>query len=725
MRFPIFVLIMFCCLTIITPMAEENNNFKQLQNSNLLKNSEGISEIQEENNDCLMGDRPTILMSFISGTESQLGTTYSICILLDFENAPIHSRHFQEFVRGHESWEINHRSADMGNILALENIGIYAGPALWGFENLYNVTDYAHNWYGFCDGEPSLYAECDKSSHEGSYLGFSQWTVPDDLDNELQVQPCTISMDNYGLGTNSTGSQFLITSTEFNQIQEEGTSHMRRFGQIIHGCENITILSEIEDLICFGPHCVTEDPNYDQENNAEFKILAKNNEMFSGHNPEFGFIGELNVHTTDSNFTLEYWTKNYSQGQLISKWTWGGWHLENTIMTNNKNTTTYTHDIHLNYGVNVYCIMLFFTDYSEKFDYFQWVDMEPYNLLLDESASCISITRVGELHQAIIEIPNGEYARYCSPMFGDSGPCFEVNLYFENSSRYSLTVNGEFMFQDVLNLENGKTHHIFYEWEYGISQELCLFSYDYSDNELIDCIDILILVASDDSDKDKIENSIDECPDTLFRVKNINLENTSNEEYSWVSLSDYLIVYNTNNSPYYNNYYAESWNHQIEGRMWEVSESAYDPNFPGCNKWQIDYDGDGISRGNETEYECDLTIDCDEDGVLDYIDTCPASDVFFSNITNDWRTSNFQLVEFYPNGCASNEIDSDGDGVTDNLDNCNNSTIGASVGFDGCEVKVIFEEDSSENEGVPGFSITLSLTSLLIATILFSRENII
>jgi len=175
--------------------------------------------------DCQTNNSSTILMNIIHGDSLENATsTHSICILLNFSSAPIHSENFKTHVT-----EGNYNLTHFHRII--NDFMIQGGD----FENNDGSGGYASNWYGYCNGQSSSDSNC-------SGDGQKAWTVPDEANNGLQHLPCTISMAKTSQ-PNTGGSQFFI-------IPEDSTpSHLNGlhtvFGEITEGCEHITTISEV------------------------------------------------------------------------------------------------------------------------------------------------------------------------------------------------------------------------------------------------------------------------------------------------------------------------------------------------------------------------------------------------------------------------------------------------------------------------------------------------
>ena len=175
--------------------------------------------------DCFTNNNSTIMMNIIHGDSLENAiSAYTICVLLNFTEAPIHSENFYTHVT-----EGNYNLTHFHRII--DDFMIQGGD----FENHDGTGGYAANWYGYCNGQASTDSAC-------SGEGYTAWTIPDEANNGLKHLPCTISMAKTSQ-PNTGGSQFFI-------IPEDSTpSHLNGvhtvFGEIIQGCEHVTTISEV------------------------------------------------------------------------------------------------------------------------------------------------------------------------------------------------------------------------------------------------------------------------------------------------------------------------------------------------------------------------------------------------------------------------------------------------------------------------------------------------
>ena len=95
---------------------------------------------------------------------------------------------------------------------------------------------YAAKWYGYCDGEAMDNAiDCAG--------GQTLYTIPDEADNGLIHNPCTISMAKKN-PANTGSSQFFLIPEDSTPDWLDGVHTV--FGDISDGCEHVTSISEVQ-----------------------------------------------------------------------------------------------------------------------------------------------------------------------------------------------------------------------------------------------------------------------------------------------------------------------------------------------------------------------------------------------------------------------------------------------------------------------------------------------
>ena len=144
-----------------------------------------------------------------------------IVIGLNAEMAPIHVDNFVKLAeRGEYDNVIFHRIID--------DFMIQGGD----FQNGDGTGGYAAEFYGYCDGN----AQDNPCNYE------SQYTIPDEADNGLVHDSCTISMAKTS-NPNTGGSQFFLIPEDSEPTHLDGVHTV--FGEITSGCNHVTAISEV------------------------------------------------------------------------------------------------------------------------------------------------------------------------------------------------------------------------------------------------------------------------------------------------------------------------------------------------------------------------------------------------------------------------------------------------------------------------------------------------
>ncbi len=162
----------------------------------------------------------TLTVSY-TPVNSQNAITVDIVIGLDAEAAPTHVDNFVKLAdRGEYNNVIFHRIID--------NFMIQGGD----FQNEDGTGGYAAEFYGYCDGN--------EQSNPCNYE--TQYTVPDEADNGLVHDSCTISMAKTS-NPNTGGSQFFLIPEDSEPSHLDGVHTV--FGTITSGCSYVTAISEV------------------------------------------------------------------------------------------------------------------------------------------------------------------------------------------------------------------------------------------------------------------------------------------------------------------------------------------------------------------------------------------------------------------------------------------------------------------------------------------------
>ena len=148
----------------------------------------------------------------------------TIVIELHPELAPKHVENFKTLVEdGSYDGTIFHR--------VIDDFMIQGGD----FTNGDGTGGHAGNFYDLCNGQPSNDPGCGTS-------GENAWTVPDEADNGLLHEPCTISMAKTS-AADTGGSQFFLIPSDSTPSWLDGVHTV--FGTLTEGCDDITTISEV------------------------------------------------------------------------------------------------------------------------------------------------------------------------------------------------------------------------------------------------------------------------------------------------------------------------------------------------------------------------------------------------------------------------------------------------------------------------------------------------
>jgi len=91
---------------------------------------------------------------------------------------------------------------------------------------------YAANWYGYCNGYEASPGDC----------GYEDWTLPDEVDNDLTHGSGTLAMAKTS-NPNTGGSQFYIVDDGSTPSHLDGIHTI--FGQVVSGMEHVNAISEV------------------------------------------------------------------------------------------------------------------------------------------------------------------------------------------------------------------------------------------------------------------------------------------------------------------------------------------------------------------------------------------------------------------------------------------------------------------------------------------------
>jgi len=166
----------------------------------------------------------TMQISYVpNGMTESDRTTANIVIDLYSAEAPNHVENFVDHSNsGNYDATVFHRIID--------NFMVQGGD----FESGTGSGGYAHNWYGYCDGE---------ASENSDSCAQQRWTVGDEANNGLTHQPGALSMAKTS-AANTGGSQFFIVPEDSNPTHLDGVHTV--FGKVSSGLSSVTDISEVE-----------------------------------------------------------------------------------------------------------------------------------------------------------------------------------------------------------------------------------------------------------------------------------------------------------------------------------------------------------------------------------------------------------------------------------------------------------------------------------------------
>ena len=144
----------------------------------------------------------------------------TVTIELYPDSAPIHVENFKLLVQnGDYDGTIFHR--------VIDDFMIQGGD----FTNGDGTGGHAAKWFGYCNGDNGVSeANCQETSY----------TIPDEADNGLDHEPCTISMAKTS-AANTGGSQFFLIPNDSTPSWLDGVHTV--FGEVTSGCEHVTAIS--------------------------------------------------------------------------------------------------------------------------------------------------------------------------------------------------------------------------------------------------------------------------------------------------------------------------------------------------------------------------------------------------------------------------------------------------------------------------------------------------
>ena len=156
----------------------------------------------------------------------------TVTIELYPDAAPVHVENFKLLVEnGDYDGTIFHRViGDNEQTAAFDPFMIQGGD----FTNGDGTGGHAAKWFGYCNGEAMTESECTQ--------GEIAYTIPDEADNGLIHEECTISMAKTS-AANTGGSQFFLIPKESEPSWLDGVHTV--FGKVTSGCDHVSNIAEV------------------------------------------------------------------------------------------------------------------------------------------------------------------------------------------------------------------------------------------------------------------------------------------------------------------------------------------------------------------------------------------------------------------------------------------------------------------------------------------------
>jgi len=168
----------------------------------------------------------------ISWSENGVEKSGKVTIELYPDAAPVHVENFKLLVQnGDYDGTIFHRViGDNDDTPAFDPFMIQGGD----FTNMDGSGGHAAKWFGYCNGNAMSESECT--------AGLTAYTIPDEADNGLLHEECTISMAKTS-SPNTGGSQFFLIPKDSAPNWLDGVHTV--FGQITSGCDHVSNIAEV------------------------------------------------------------------------------------------------------------------------------------------------------------------------------------------------------------------------------------------------------------------------------------------------------------------------------------------------------------------------------------------------------------------------------------------------------------------------------------------------
>ena len=147
----------------------------------------------------------------------------TVTIELYPDSAPIHVENFKLLVQnGDYDGTVFHR--------VIDDFMIQGGD----FTDGNGQGGHAAKWFGYCNGDDGVSeADCQQD----------RYTIPDEADNGLDHEPCTISMAKTS-APHTGGSQFFLIPSDSTPTWLDGVHTV--FGEVTSGCNHVTAISGVE-----------------------------------------------------------------------------------------------------------------------------------------------------------------------------------------------------------------------------------------------------------------------------------------------------------------------------------------------------------------------------------------------------------------------------------------------------------------------------------------------
>ncbi|MEC7168041.1 MAG: peptidylprolyl isomerase [Candidatus Thermoplasmatota archaeon] len=169
----------------------------------------------------------------ISWSENGVAKSGQVTIELYPDAAPIHVENFRLLVQNgdYDGTSFHRVIGDNDQTPEFDPFMIQGGD----FTNGDGTGGHAAKWFGYCNGmEMASESECTQ--------GETAYTIPDEADNGLLHEECTISMAKTK-NPHTGGSQFFLIPRESTPNWLDGVHTV--FGQITSGCDHVSTIAEV------------------------------------------------------------------------------------------------------------------------------------------------------------------------------------------------------------------------------------------------------------------------------------------------------------------------------------------------------------------------------------------------------------------------------------------------------------------------------------------------